>query len=289
MTQGTSAARFFTPVAFDFLWESAGLGEVPYPLRVSSHGATMDERVALRFRTEDELRADGVKDTVGGIEPAVEHWLTLLARAPHSVDALFVPELGGQPVAAIAAADGSGGVLAVQDAEGIRLRPIYPDAAVTEIVDLLPACRRGTERSITISREEAARTAPARGAHASSVADEPEEGLASRFGLGLARQSRTRSRPRLSERTAGDQRADYARLAGQPRIRGGQLAANARDEFGSRRRSPVLAWFDTDTGRYLSLTRTGSDGHEWITVSPADTKTLRSRLADLTGELSHTR
>lgn len=57
--------EFFSPLAFDFLWESARVGELPYPLHVRSHGATEDERVALRHRTDVELKARGIREPRG--------------------------------------------------------------------------------------------------------------------------------------------------------------------------------------------------------------------------------
>jgi hypothetical protein len=95
----------------------------------------------------------------------------------------------------------------------------------------------------------------------------------------------SRRKAPLSDQVA-DPRQGYARLAGQPRLRGGQLAANSRNEVSGWRRSPVLAWFDTATGRYLSLSRAGTDGREWVTVAPADTKTLRSRLVEMVAGLT---
>lgn len=287
MTQGTAAARFFTPMAFDFVWENLELGEVPYPLNVGSHGATVNERASLRHQVDAQLKTQSVKDSFGRVDPEIEQGLTMLARGSSTIDAHYVPEMGHAPVAAIAATDTSAGVLAVQDSDGIWLRRIFPEAPATEMVGLLPGCKRGTERSITISKEEAARTAPeAPRASSRRQRAEPESGGGWGDRLGLGARKETRPRASLSERTAGDQRQDYARLAGQPRLRGGQFAVNARNTWGTRTRSPVLAWFDTDTGRYLSLTRQGPDGHEWVTVSPADAKTLRSRLADMAGELA---
>jgi hypothetical protein len=90
----------------------------------------------------------------------------------------------------------------------------------------------------------------------------------------------------LSEKAGTDPRDAYARLAGQPRLRGGQLAANSRSSLGGRQRSPVIAWFDTATGRYLSLTRAGTDGREWVTISPADARTLRTRLGELVAQVA---
>ncbi|WP_199431556.1 ESX secretion-associated protein EspG [Qaidamihabitans albus] len=253
--------EFFTPVAFDFLWESAGIGELPYPLRVPSHGETETERLALRKRVRTEFAARGIADS------PVQDWLGLLARPSLSVDALHIPEYQAPPVAVLAASDGRQAVVAIQDSDGVWLRPVYPDGLASSVVDLLPRCERGTTASVTLPLAEALRTRPSRptvGAGAPS----PDAGR------------RARSRGGLSEQPA-DPREAYAQLSAQPRIRGGQLAANSRDELGGKRRSPVLAWFDTGTGRYLSLSRAGVDGSEWVTVSPADAKTLRSRLAEM--------
>jgi hypothetical protein len=56
--------------------------------------------------------------------------------------------------------------------------------------------------------------------------------------------------------------------------------------LGAKRRSRVLAWFDTAGGRYLSVSRAGTDGREWVTVAPADAKTLRTRLAEMVADVS---
>ncbi|MEU6643268.1 ESX secretion-associated protein EspG [Saccharomonospora sp. NPDC046836] len=260
------AQEFFTPVAFDFLWESAGIGELPYPLRVRSHGTTESERRALRTRAETEFAARGLGNT------PVADWLALLARPSVSLDALFIPEFQAPPVGALAASDGRQAVLAVQDSDGVWLRPIYPEGLASAIVDLLPRTDRGSEASITLPIDDAVRTQPARtGVTTAAAADS----------LGPARR-----RASLADRPT-DPRQAYAQLIAQPRLRGGQLAANSRDDLGGKRRSAVLAWFDTATGRYLSLSRSGPDGREWVTVSPADAKTLRTRLGELLTAVAH--
>ncbi|OQO93231.1 ESX secretion-associated protein EspG [Saccharomonospora piscinae] len=252
-----SAQEFFTPVAFDLLWEEAGVGELPYPLSVPSHGASEDERAALRRRVHTELAARNIDASPVG------DWLRVLARPSVSIDALHIPEFRQQPVSALAAADGAQAVLAVQNADGIWLRSAYADGLASAIVDLLPSAARGTEASITLPLDSALRIAPAR----SGAAESP------------------RKRGGLADR-AHDPAEAYAQLIAQPRLRGGQLAANSRDELGSKRRSAVLAWFDTASGRYLSLSRTGPDGREWVTVAPADAKTLRNRLGELLSEVT---
>jgi EspG family len=264
-------AEFFTPLTFDFLWEAAGIGELPYPLRVRSHGGTEDERSQLRQRARNELSARGLSDRFGRLEPHVEDWFAVLSRPTISIDALHIPAYQAPPVAILAASDGTNAAVAIQDADGIWLRSTLAEGLISTVIDLLPAGTRGTEASITLPVEDALRIPPSR-VTVPAGGSEPAPG-------------RSRRRASLSDQVA-DPRESYARLAGQPRLRGGQLAANSRNELTGRRRSPVLAWFDTASGRYLSLSRAGGDGREWVTVSPADTKTLRSRLGEMVAGVS---
>ncbi|WP_086858507.1 ESX secretion-associated protein EspG [Amycolatopsis lexingtonensis] len=268
--------EFFSPLAFDFLWESAQVGELPYPLRVRSHGATEDERVSLRHRVDVELKARGIREQRGTLAPPIEDALHLLAFAPLTIDALHIPQFEAQTVGVLAAADDSKGVLAVQDADGIWLRDLPPDALVSAVVDVLPAGPRGSEASVTLPLDDALRTAPIRVPVSlpSSPGEEEDK-----------RRGKARRTP-LSERVTADPREAYGRLAGQPRQRGGQLAANSRSQVGAKQRSRVLAWFDTATGRYLSLSRAGTDGREWVTVAPADPATLRTRLGEMVSSVS---
>jgi hypothetical protein len=275
--------EFFTPLAFDFLWESAGVGELPYPLQVRSHGANEDERIALRNRVHTELKARRIRDEFGRLQPHVTEWLTVLARPTVSVDALHIPDFQAAPVGVLAASDGKTGVVAIQDADGIWLRPAVAEGLVSTVVDLLPAGRRGTEASITLPLQEALGTPPSRQSVGAAVGGQENEG--GKSGKGRRGQPRSARTP-LSEKASTDPRQAYAQLAGQPRLRGGQLAANSRSSLGGRQRSPVLAWFDTATGRYLSLTRAGTDGREWVTISPADAKTLRTRLGELVAQVA---
>jgi hypothetical protein len=224
--------QFLSPVALDFLWESLDVGEPPYPLEVRSHGYTMDERSALRQQVYGELRERQLLDGHGRIEPHLEDWLTLLARGTQSIDAVF------DSVSALAIGDGQHALLAVQDAEGLWLRSIEPDALASSVVALLPGVRRGTEQSITVPADE------------------------------------------LSGRSDADRKV-LARISAERKLRAGQFAVNARKPMGGRTRSPVLSWFDTESGRYLTYSSRGNDGHEWITIAPADAATLRHRLGEL--------
>lgn len=237
---------FLSPLTLDFLWESLDAGELPYPLSVRSHGITTDERSALRQQVYGELRVQDMLDGRGRVEPQVQDWLTLLARAERSVDSVFQPS-AGPSASALAVATSSRAVLATQTADGLLLRQIDPAALASSVVDLLPAAPRGSEPSITVASDE------------------------------------------LPTGRSQADRQVLARFAQQTNHRAGQLAVNARSPMGGRSRSPILSWFDTDTGRYLTYAKRGSDRHEWITIAPADAPTLRHRLIELLATVTGSR
>lgn len=224
-----TGAEFLTPPVLDFRWESAGAGEVPYPLRIRSHGATLDERAALRREV--------LATPVGG---HVEDWLVLLGRAERCVDAVFRTDPASPPTSVLAAAAGGTAVLATQTDEGLWLRPIDPASLVSSVVGLLPPAPRGTEPSIAVAADDLA----------------------------------------AGGRTPADRRA-LATFAEQRNHRAGQLGVTARRPLGGRSRPPVLSWFDTGTGRYLTYAKPGPDGQDWLTIAPADPPTLRHRLGEL--------
>ncbi|MFC4854428.1 ESX secretion-associated protein EspG [Actinophytocola glycyrrhizae] len=155
---------------------------------------------------------------------------------------------------ALSTGDGHQAILATQTEEGLTLRRIDPSSVVSSIVALLPPCRRGTEQSITIPAADL--TAMSHGKPAG--------------------------------RTTTDRQVLKA-LSEQPKLRVGQLAVNTRNRMGGRKRSPVLSWFDTETGRYLTYTKKGQDGTDWVTIAPADPATLRHHLGELLTKVNQTR
>lgn len=248
-----------TAVEFDFLWELAAAGEVPYPLERRSHGATMDERASLRHKTLGELAQRGVIDRSGRVEPRLAGYFEVLAGAEISVDSVHVDEPGGKAVLAVVGALAGRGLLAVQDARGLWLKEVPVDGLASTIVSLLPAGERGRERSVTL----------------------PIEQLVAGAGADFLQRTD-------GESDNGDDRKVLARLHAQERLRGGQIGANVLTEVGSRSRSPVLSWFDTESGRYLTKSSTGSDGREWITIAPVDAGTMRQRVGEMIADVVRT-
>ncbi|HEV7649323.1 MAG TPA: ESX secretion-associated protein EspG [Actinophytocola sp.] len=236
-----------SPLALDLLWSALGAGEPPYPIEIHSHGTTVDERAALRRRVREDLVAGGLIDPAGRPDPELAAWLGTIAQPDLSIDSVFLPDLDSPPVLALAASGRAGAVLAVQRPDGLRLRAIPRDGLVSAIVGLLPGAQRGSEPSVSVPAGELA-AVPA--------------GAAERAGTQEARKA-------------------LARLTALRNHRGGQLGVNSRTDMRGRRRSPVLAWFDNDTGRYLSQTRAG-----WTTIAPADAAALRHRIGELVTEVT---
>ena len=239
--------RLITPIALDFLWEALDAGEPPYPIEIRSHGATMDSRRMLRQRVRQDLITGGLLDHAGRVEPQLESWLLALANAELSIDSVFLPESGAEPVLALAAASRVAAVLAVQQKDGLRLRPVSRDALVSTVVGMLPPAPRGTETSISLPANE----------------------LAAVGGRGAQRASDVETRKA------------YARLTAMPNRRGGQIGANSRSDVRGRRRAPVLSWFDNASGRYLTQSR-----NDWVTIAPADAAALRHRIGEMVRDVT---
>lgn len=250
------SSALLAPVELDFLWEELGAGDLPYPLELRSHGATMDERAALRAEVRARLAQRGLADPAGRPEPWLEDRLGVLAGAELSLDGVYVDTADGEPVLALAAARGGQAVQAVQDARGLHLTQIPADGLASAIIGLLPQARRGAEKSITV----------------------PLEQLMSGPGVDFMQRRAPGGDGRVS---ADEDRKALSRLHAQERERGGQLGVNGRAKHGGRTRLPVLSWFDTETGRYFTQATRGQDGRDWITIAPADAATLRHRLNEM--------
>ncbi|WP_019813768.1 ESX secretion-associated protein EspG [Saccharomonospora saliphila] len=246
-----------TELELDFLWESSGLGDLPYPLRARSHGWTLEERAALRRDVLDDLRRRGLADDGGRPAPHVEDAFGVLAGAELSLDSVQISAPDAQPRLAVAAALHGHGVLAVQEHGILHLEQAPADGLPGAIVGQLPGAPRGSEKSITVPLEQ--------------LLSGPGADFMQRRPGGLDG----------STARADDDRKALARLHAQSRERGGQLGANARGRAGAKGRSPVLSWFDTETGRYLTQASRGADGRDWIIIAPADAPTLRHRLAEM--------
>ncbi|MBB4684506.1 ESX secretion-associated protein EspG [Amycolatopsis jiangsuensis] len=235
---------------FDLLWADLDLGPSPYPLEVPSHGGTMDERDALGASVAESLAEAGLLDEEDEPHPRLAQLCGLLADPVFSVDLLVFRE---PPLRALVAAGQRLGALAVLDADELALRPCLPDEVPALAAGIVGTAQPGPGRTVRLPREtfSEAMTAFADRGH-----DAFERVLA---GAGIA----------------GADLRGLSTLVATPRIAYGQLAAN-----GPGGRSPSVAWYDTEAGRYGAVVQE-SAGTRWVTVTPADDAWLADRIAEL--------
>lgn len=247
MARRSATAVVLSHLEFDLLWEDLGTGELPYPLEVPSHGATMDDRDALGTEVLRELTAAGLADGEE-VAPELEDLFGRLSHGVVSVDALvFRP----QPWRVLATTRGTRGVLAVLNDREVALEPITDLAtAVMRVVGDAPAAP-GEQLRMPRSVFSDAIDAYARSGHAAMERELTRAGITGRA---------TRS---------------ITTLVDSPRQATGQLAVS-----GPAGRSRVLSWTDTAAGRYALTTEESTDT-EWVHLAPADTPWLTRYLTTL--------
>jgi hypothetical protein len=242
----------------DILWEQFRLGGPVFPFEIPHQGRSDEERTRVRAAVLADLESRRLAHR-GRPEPEVEEALTLLARSQFAVSAIGLIDVTSErTLLARAAATGERAVLAVLDERVLRLDRIRATELVAAIVGLLPNVPAGAGRSISISP-------------AAATPEPADDG----FLVGRA------ARPTSD----GDQLGVLRQLMRRPRLRVGQFAAYARDRSGHWLRSPELAWFDTDVGRYLTLATRARDGQDWVTVTPVDNQRLARQLGEMLAAL----
>ncbi|HWO64267.1 MAG TPA: ESX secretion-associated protein EspG [Umezawaea sp.] len=252
MARRTATGVVLSHLEFDLLWEDLGTGRPPYPLEVSSHGATEQERDALGSEVLRTLTDAGLADGVE-VGPELEELFGLLAHGVLSVDALvFRPT----PWRVLATSRGPRGLLVVLNDQEVSLEPVTDlTAAITRVVGDAPA---GPGEQVQMPR-------PVFSAAVGAFAESGHPGL-----------ERTLARANITGRVT---RA-ITTLVDSPRRATGQLAAT-----GPAGRSRVLSWTDTAAGRYAVATEQ-SGGTEWVRISPADTTWLARHLSTLLAQVS---
>lgn len=265
-----------TSEQYDICWADLNLGEHVYPLRIRSHGRTYEERAHLRQRVYQQLEASSLARGER-LEPELHDALTLLARAPvwvdmhwvdihgvdtHGVDMQGLAEPGQTETnRAVAARSGDHGVVASLDPAGLRLMPRPGSSLLKALIDQLPATAPAHGQSITLPRTVLARSQPA---NRHSVYD-----------ISPATSDRFRHQVRTLET-----------VLAKPRLRGGQIVANARDRTGKRHRSRPTEWFDTEVGRWTARLQPTADGDEYLTVAPADSARIATQVTELLDRLA---
>ncbi|MEU6645940.1 ESX secretion-associated protein EspG [Saccharomonospora sp. NPDC046836] len=243
---------------FDVLWEAARLPERHVAIDVASPGATHSERAALVDRAWESLAqrrlARGRKAA-----PELVDMLNLFVQPKVAIDVWVWAD---RQISGLAVSTGSQALLGVVDGDEVWLIPAsdtaLPQAAISVAGELPP----GVGRSVSVPHDVLVEAdAAARGDAKALVTALEDRGVA----LWQAQELAGMLMGAVSRGQFGVQRLG----------RDGQV----------HRASRVIAFFDTDAGRYLFQVQAGGDGQNWATVTPADNSLLVQRVWELLDEV----
>ncbi len=243
---------------FDLLWEHLHLPRRHVALDVPSPGATHSERARLVEEAWDALAARGL---ARGREVSLEvgDLLHLLARPRTSVDVWIWAD---RRITALAGSSGSQAVLGVVDNDEVWLIPSRDSTLASAAVSVAGELSPGVGCSVSVPHQVLVEAdAEARGDAKALV-------------------------PALEDR--GVELWQAQELAGMllGMVTRGQFGAQRLDRDGRvRRAGRVVAFHDTDAGRYLFQVAPGGDRRDWATVTPADNALLAERVWELLDEV----
>jgi hypothetical protein len=249
--------------AMDIVSQALDLNTRVFPFEIPSFGQMQEDRIRIAKAVFNDLTQRGLIRH-GEVVADVRRGLHALADSQVAITAMGTVAKG-EKLFARASTDGETGVLAVQDGQKVKLELIRPTALPTAIVSLLPRMEPGPGQSVTLSKP----------APVGARRDDDEANYFSHVHA-----------PRGS---AGSEQA--LRIArgylSRPRLGAGFFAVIGRDRHGRDVRAGEVGWYDTDQGRYLSLSRPpGDDGQLHSTLSPADPARLVQRLTQLVESLA---
>ncbi|NIH77866.1 ESX secretion-associated protein EspG [Amycolatopsis viridis] len=237
-----------TALEFDVLWQSLRLPRAHPALRVPSAGPTHSERRRLEDHAWEQLADRGLARgrRAGG---EIADLVMLLANPQVAVDVWVWTD---REIRGLAASNGAEAVLAVVDSGEVWLIPARPNALAESAVSVAGDQPAGVGHSVSLP-------------HSTLRAADADAG--------------------------GDPRALVTALADRgvelweaQELAGMLVGMTTRGQFGverhGHRAGQVVAFYDTDAGRYLVHV----GGHDWATVAPADNQLLARRVAELLDE-----
>ncbi|MFI0468114.1 ESX secretion-associated protein EspG [Saccharopolyspora sp. 5N102] len=244
---------------FDVVCEAEKLTERRHIiLNVPSPGATYSERAQLVADVWAGLRerrlAEPHRDRV---DVDLADLLGLLDRPQRSIDVRIWAD---RSIRALASANGGTGLLTIVDGDIVELTPIRASSLVEAAVSVAGDMPPGPGRAVSLPNE---------------VLREASDYAGPNNPLLLTDELRALG-------IAPDDAADVANMADGMGIRG-QFGVEVCPNRGGRpeRANRVVAFHDTDKGRYSHVVRPSGDGRRWSTIAPAD----NARIAEYAREL----
>lgn len=243
---------------FDVLWSHERFPSRHLALDVPSPGITHTERNELVKTAWAGLTERGLAER-GRAVPELADRLSLLAHPDRSVDVWVTTD---RQVHGLAVVAGRAAQLGVVDGDQVWLIPARDSSFVEAAVSVIGQCPPGHGRSVSV---------PLTALH------------------------------KADENAAGDPKALILELEDQdvPLPDAQQIAAmltgmTVRGQFGAERlgrdgrmvrADRVIAFHDTESGRYLFSVRRSPDGREWATITPADNAGLARGVWELFDEI----
>ncbi|ALG14210.1 ESX secretion-associated protein EspG [Kibdelosporangium phytohabitans] len=243
---------------FDVLWEHFGYEDMPLVVKVPSPGATWTERKQLVEQAWTGLEQRGLGRAID-LNPSIERALGILARPDREVDGRTWL---GRSVRFLAAAREEEAVLAIQADAFLTFHSVPPQSLASVATGVLSPVSAGPGQSVNIR------------------ADDFETAANNAGGTqkGFEQALRNRGIREDDVRTLSTMIKDV--------VATGNFGAAARDKWGKRHRAErVVAFFDTEDGRYLQVRKASGDGSAWTTISPTDTRRLTHQVEQLLGEI----
>ena len=243
---------------FDMLWEAERLPSRHSALEVPSPGMTHTQRAELIEQAWDSLRARGLARGRKASGELID-MLNLFAHAKVTIDVWVWTD---REIKGLAVSVGSQALLGVVDDGEVWLIPardtLLAEAAVSAAGELAP----GVGQSISVPHDILRDADAEAGGDAKAMVTALED----------------RNVP----------------LWQAQELAGMLLGQEARGQFGvervgrdgqMRRADRVIAFYDTDAGRYLFQLSRNPDGRDWATVTPADNQLLSQRIWEMLDEL----
>nr|WP_232327989.1 ESX secretion-associated protein EspG [Kibdelosporangium sp. MJ126-NF4]CEL15720.1 hypothetical protein [Kibdelosporangium sp. MJ126-NF4]CTQ93645.1 hypothetical protein [Kibdelosporangium sp. MJ126-NF4] len=242
---------------FDVLWEHLGYEDMPLAVKVPSPGATWTERKQLVAQAWTELERRGLGRSVD-LNPAVERALGVLSRPDREVDGRTWL---GRSVRFLAAAREEDAVLAILADDFVTFHSVPAQSLASVATGVLAPVPAGPGQSVNVRSADFETAANNAG------------GTQKGFEQAL--------------RNRGIREDDVQALSTMIKdvVATGNFGAAARDKWGKRHRAErVVAFFDTEDGRYVQVRKPSADGG-WTTISPTDTRRLTHQVEQLLGEI----
>ncbi|MBM7770686.1 hypothetical protein JOD54_000890 [Actinokineospora baliensis] len=235
--------------AVDALSQVLGVNPRLFPLEVPSFGRLAEDRDRIAKAVFADLYGRGLigRDQV---DPDVESALRAVCEYDVGVGVMGTVDKD-RPIRARAAIAGTTAVLVVQEGQMIRFELVSPGSVGRALVALLPKSAAGPGQSVMVTEAPPVR----------------QDGYVQPV--------------RAPRSTSDTQLRLAATMLERPRTGYGFFSISGKGRHGREVDAGTVGWVDTESGRYLSVSRPQPDGAIRATYSPADAGRLTRQLEEL--------